>query len=244
MIAQTELRPTTIYLVRHGESQLNLEKRVSGHLDTPLSPAGISYSQLLALQFLGIRLTGIYTSALKRTIETARPTATMLSLPIQSNTALNEQHFGVLEGRVRDARDPEARTLWEARKRDKRFYRIPDGERFVDMAERVKQALNSILAQEVGGTILMVGHRNTNRALFGILMHQPEEEWPHIQLKSQCVYRITAGSHPQLTTISLRGTQTGVMSTIESRDDNRQKSGMTSGSTSDTSMKTHARLTT
>lgn len=214
MIAQTELRPTTIYLVRHGESQLNLAKRVSGHLDTPLSPGGIRHSQVLAVQLLSVRLTGIYTSDLRRTIETARPTATMLGLPIQSNAALNEQHFGVLEGRFRDARDPEALALWNARKQDKRFYRIPDGERFIDMAERVKKALYNILAQEIGGTILIVGHRNTNRVLFGMLMLQSEKEWPHLPLKSQYVYRITTGSHTQLETISLGGKQTGLLSTV------------------------------
>jgi broad specificity phosphatase PhoE len=214
MIGQPAFGPTTIYLVRHGESQLNLAKRVSGQLDTPLSPAGIRFSHLLAEQLREVRFTGIYTSALTRTIETARPTAAIHCLPIQSHAALNEMHFGVLEGRFRDARDPESQALWEARKQNKRFYRITGGERFIDMAERVKNALKDILAHEAGGTILIVGHRNTNRALFGMLMHQPEEEWPHMHLKSQCVYRMTSGSHPQLSTITLSGTQTGLQSTV------------------------------
>ena len=230
MIGHSMLQPTTIYLVRHGESQLNLAKRISGQFDTPLTQKGIRHSQMLAVQLLEVTLTGIYTSALRRTVETARPTATMHGLPIQSIAALNEQHFGVLEGRFRDERDPEARALWDAHKHDKRTHRIPDGERFIDLAERVKKALKEILGHEAGGTILIVGHRNTNRALFGMLMHQPEEQWPHVTLKSQYLYRITIGSHPQLTPIALRGTQTGLMSTVWSHDDNRQKSGMTSGS--------------
>ena len=81
-MSQTEYRPTTIYLVRHGESQLNLAKRVSGQLDTPLVPDGIRQSQMLAIQLLEVPLTGIYTSALRRTVETARPTAAMHGLPI------------------------------------------------------------------------------------------------------------------------------------------------------------------
>lgn len=214
MTSQPTSRPTTIYLVRHGESQLNLEKRVSGQFDTPLSLTGIRHSHLLADQFCEIRFTGIYTSALKRTIETARPIAAIHGLPIQRQAALNELHFGVLEGRFRDVRDPEARALWDARKNNKRFYRIPGGERFIDLAERVKQVLKDILVHEAGGTILIVGHRNTNRALFGMLMHQPEEQWPHVTLKSQCVYRIITGSHPELTTIALGGKQTGVLSRV------------------------------
>jgi broad specificity phosphatase PhoE len=133
VIAQTALRPTTVYLVRHGESQLNLEKRVSGQMDTPLSSKGHRYSQTLGEQLRTVQLTGIYTSALSRTIETAGPTAAIHGLPIQSHAALNEQDFGILEGRYRDERDPEARALWEARKQDKPAYRIPGGECFVDL---------------------------------------------------------------------------------------------------------------
>lgn len=214
MIDRRGSRPTTVYLVRHGESQLNLEKRVSGHLDTLLSPTGIRHSHMLAEQLREVRFTGIYTSTLKRTIETAGPTAATHGLPIQSDAALNEMHFGVLEGRFRDVRDPEALTLWEARKQDKRFHRIPGAERFIDMAERVKKALTNILAQESSGILLIVGHRNTNRVLFGMLMQQPEEEWPHVHLKSQYVYRITTGSHPNLSTIALSGKQTVLVSTV------------------------------
>jgi broad specificity phosphatase PhoE len=214
MMNQTTSRPTTIYLVRHGESQLNLEKRVSGQFDTPLSQEGIRQSQILAVQLLGVPLTGIYTSALRRTVETARPTAAMHGLLIQSHAGLNEQHFGVLEGRFRDDRDPEARALWEARKHDKRTHRIPGGERFIDLAGRVQQVLKDILVYEAGGTILIVGHRNTNRALFGMLMRQSEERWPHLTLKSQCVYRIITGSHPELHTIALGGKQTRELSSV------------------------------
>lgn len=214
MMSLTTSRPTTIYLVRHGESQLNLEKRVSGQFDTPLSQEGIRHSQMLAVRLLGVPLTRIYTSALGRTVETARPTAAMHGLLIQSHADLNEQHFGVLEGRFRDDRDPEARALWDARKHDKRTHRIPGGERFIDLAERVQQVLKDILVHEAGGTILIVGHRNTNRVLFGMLMRQSEERWPHLTLKSQYVYRIITGSHPELSTIALGGKQTRELSRV------------------------------
>jgi broad specificity phosphatase PhoE len=207
MIGQPVSRQTTIYLIRHGESQLNREKRVSGQLDTPLSPEGVRLSQVLAEQLRDIRFTGIYTSALSRAINTAQPTAVINGLPIKSLAALNELHFGVLEGRYRDTRDPVAYDLWKARKRDKRTYLIPGGERFIDMAERVTGALTDILADEAGGTILIVGHRNTNRALFGMLMQQPEEQWPNIALKSQSVYCIRTGSRPELTCLPLSDKQ-------------------------------------
>ncbi len=203
MIERAGSLPTTIYLVRHGESQLNREKRVCGQLDPSLFSEGIRHSQALADQLREIRLTGIYTSALRRTIETARPTAEYQGLPIRSTVALNELHFGGLEGRFRDDRDPEARALWEARKQDKRHYRFPGGERFLDLAERVTASLKNILSDEDGGTILIVGHRNTNRAIFGMLTQQPEEQWPDVDLKSTRLYQITTGSRPHVVIIHL-----------------------------------------
>lgn len=203
MIDQSELRSTTVYLVRHGESQLNLEKCVSGQLDISLSPAGIRQGQRLADQLRNVTLTGIYTSALKRTIETARPTAEQHGLSIHSKAGLNELHMGVLQGRFRDARDPEASTIWQEHKKDKRHYRIPGGECFLDFAERVKVSLNDILAHEEGGVILIVGHRNVNRVLFGLLMQRPDADWPDLELKSRCVYQIVTGQQPRMNIVPL-----------------------------------------
>ncbi|MFO0697821.1 MAG: histidine phosphatase family protein [Nitrospira sp.] len=199
MIGCVSPRSTIVYLVRHGESFLNRDKRVSGQLDPSLSPEGIQHSLALADQLRGVRLTGIYTSALTRTIETARPTAESHGLPIRRTVALNELHFGVLEGRFRDDRDPEAKALWDARTRNKRHYRFPGGERFLDLAERVTASLKNILADEDGGTILIIGHRNTNRVLFGMLMQQPEEQWTDVDLKSNRFYQITTGRYPHVT---------------------------------------------
>ena len=204
MMRTSEPCSTTVYLVRHGESLLNLEKRVSGQFDTALSPHGLHQAQRLADQLRHVALTGVYTSALSRTIETARPTATLHGLPIQTRSGLNELHMGVLEGRFRDARDPEASVIWKAHQHDKRHYRIPEGECFLDLVERVKTSLHDILAQEVGNTILIVGHRNVNRILFGSLMHRPEDEWPDLSLKSRCLYQIVTGRHPDMSMIPLR----------------------------------------
>lgn len=206
------IRPTTIYLVRHGESELNRDKRISGQLDPSLSREGILGSLALADQLLGVRLTAIYTSALIRAIETAKPTAFAHGLIIYPKEALNELHLGVLQGRHRDDRDPEARSLWEERKKDNIHYRVPGGETFAELAERVIRCLNEILAAEAGGTILIVGHRATNRALFGSLLNWPEEQWLSLNFRHKYLYEITTGTPPQLATIRLNGSHAGVKS--------------------------------
>lgn len=204
MMSPSELRSTTIYLVRHGESHLNREKRVSGQFDTTLSPNGFRQARRLADQLRHVTLTAVYTSALSRTIETARATALLQNLPIQIATGLNELHMGVLEGRYRDARDPEACAIWEEHQRNKRHYCIPGGECFRDLMERVTASLDSILAHEAGGTVLIVGHRNVNRIVFGSLMHRPEDEWPDLSLKSRYLYQIVTGRQPHMSMVSLK----------------------------------------
>lgn len=206
------IRPTTIYLVRHGESELNRDKRISGQLDPPLSLEGVRESLALADRLRGVRLTAIYTSALMRTIETARPTANTHGLPIHTREALNELHLGMLQGRHRDDRDPEARSLWEERKKDRIHYRVPGGETFAELAERVIRCLDEILAAEAGGTILIVGHRATNRALIGALLNWPEEQWPNLTFRHKYLYEITTGTPPQLATIRMNGSHAGVRS--------------------------------
>lgn len=204
------LRLTTIYLVRHAESELNRDKRISGQLESPLSFKGTRESLALRELLREVRLTGIYTSALTRTIETARPTADAHGLPVQARAAFNELHLGVLQGRYRDDRDPDARLLWEARKKDMRHYRVPGGETFMELAHRVIPCLAEILAEQDGGTILIVGHRSTNRVLFGSLMHWPEEEWPRLAFRSKYLYEITPGREPRVATIPLTGWQAGL----------------------------------
>ena len=203
------IRPTTICLVRHGESELNRDKRISGQLDPPLSLEGVQESLALADQLQGVRLTAIYTSALIRAVETARPTADAQGLPIHTRGALNELHLGILQGRHRDERDPEAQALWEERKKDKIHYRVPGGETFAELAERVIGCLDEILAAEAGGTILIVGHRTTNRALFGALLNWPKEQWLSLNFRHKYLYEITTGAQPQLATIRLNGSHAG-----------------------------------
>ena len=190
-------RPTTILLARHGQSILNAEKRISGQFDTCLSPKGVHQAHLLAEVLCGEHLSAIYTSTLTRAVETARPTAVAHGLSIQQCDDLKEIRHGVLEGRFRDVRDPEARQLWEARKKDKLNYRAPGGESFIDLARRVLPCLNTILAREAGNVFLLVGHRNTNRAILGALLHWPHDVALSVKMRGGELYEIFTGEIPR-----------------------------------------------
>ncbi|MEQ1806185.1 MAG: histidine phosphatase family protein, partial [Burkholderiaceae bacterium] len=136
---------TTIFLARHGQSESNNQKLITGQLDVHLSERGREQSESLARCLADEPLAAIYTSALVRTVETAQPTASAKQLAIVSLPALNEIHLGVLQGRHRDERDTQAQMLWAQWQADLWNYRVPGGETFTELAQRAGQALEDIL---------------------------------------------------------------------------------------------------
>ena len=182
--------PRTIFLIRHGQSLWNKRKRVTGQLDPGLSETGKRQALALADALASVPLHAIYTSRLERTIHTAQPTAERHALAIQADFRLDEINHGILQGRYRDERDPQAQALWEQRKKDKLRFRFPGGENLQDLAVRVLPFLESMMVREQGKQVLIVGHRNTNRVILGLLLQAVPEAWDEINPRSQALYEI------------------------------------------------------
>ena len=201
---------TTLYLARHGQSEWNNQQLVTGQLDPALSPKGVEQSQALAHCLEHEHLEAIYTSALQRTRDTAQPTAVAKQLAIQSMPALNEIHLGVLQGRFRDERDPQAQAMWAEWQSNMLGHRVPGGESFSDLKQRVMRTLQDILHNHAGQTLLIVGHRGTNRVLMGTLMQWAPERWPDLRLRNKFLYRIRLGAAPEIATFTLSGGKKGM----------------------------------
>lgn len=89
---------TTIYLIRHGESEGNLHNTFLGHTDLSLTKKGIAQAQMTAEYLKNIKADAIYSSDLKRAFETAECTANLLNMPIIKNQSLREIYAGKWEG--------------------------------------------------------------------------------------------------------------------------------------------------
>ncbi|WP_284639477.1 histidine phosphatase family protein [Paenibacillus silviterrae] len=89
----------TFYLLRHGETLWNADRnRYSGRTDIPLSPRGEQQAEETAEGLEGLGFTAVYSSPLKRTLQTAEPLAIRSRLPIQQDERLIEIDFGQWEG--------------------------------------------------------------------------------------------------------------------------------------------------
>src|SRR4051794_15510326 len=96
--SKTETSNTTLLLVRHGQSEGNAERRFGGHTATPLSELGLTQAQSTANALASQSITAIYSSDLKRAIQTAQPLSQLTGLPINSTELFRERSVGVMEG--------------------------------------------------------------------------------------------------------------------------------------------------
>jgi 2,3-bisphosphoglycerate-dependent phosphoglycerate mutase len=159
-----------LVLLRHGESQWNLENRFTGWVDVPLSPRGIQEAKDAGEKLRSFAFNRAFTSVLARANETLRlalETIGQTGIPIEKNKALNERMYGELQGLNKDET---AKKYGEAQvKIWRRSYdvRPPGGESLKDTAERVlpyyERTIKPYLLK--GDTILVAAHGNSLRAL-------------------------------------------------------------------------------
>ena len=159
-----------LVLIRHGESQWNLENRFTGWVDVPLSPKGIEEANAAGKKLAGFTFDRAFSSVLARANETLRLVLEGIGqtgIPIEKDKALNERMYGELQGlnKAETAKKfgDEQVKIW------RRSYdvRPPGGESLKDTAERVLPYYDSRIKPYVlkGETILIAAHGNSLRAL-------------------------------------------------------------------------------
>jgi 2,3-bisphosphoglycerate-dependent phosphoglycerate mutase len=162
----------TLVLVRHGQSQWNLENRFTGWVDVPLTEQGRAEAKKAGelLKKAGIRFDLAYSSVLQRANQTLAEILTVLGqtqIPVTRDQALNERHYGELQGLNKDETrkkfGEEQVKLW------RRSYDIapPGGESLKDTAARAIPCFESkILPQlKAGKNVIVAAHGNSLRSI-------------------------------------------------------------------------------
>lgn len=159
-----------LILLRHGQSQWNLENRFTGWVDVPLSEKGETEARAAGEKLRGHRIDVVFTSVLKRAIDTATlalDAAGVKDVPIVRDAALNERMYGDLQG----LNKAESAQKWGAEQvhQWRRSYdvRPPGGESLADTAARAIPYWESRILPEVraGKNVLVAAHGNSLRAL-------------------------------------------------------------------------------
>ncbi len=164
-----------LVLVRHGESQWNLENRFTGWVDVPLSPKGEGEATAAGerLKKTGIKFDQAYTSNLQRAQNTLKSILAVLgqeSLPVVRDQALNERHYGDLQGL--DKAETAKKYGDDQVKIWRRSYDVPppNGESLKDTAARTLPYFESAIVADLkaGKNVIVAAHGNSLRS---IVMH-------------------------------------------------------------------------
>ena len=150
--------PTRIIAIRHGETSWNVDTRIQGHLDIPLSANGRWQAERLAAALKGESLAAIYASDLTRAWETAQYLGRAQGLAVIKEMGLRERGFGDFQGKTFaeiEALLPEQSQRW--RKRDPEFS-PHGGESLMALRSRVISATERLAALHPGEQIAVVGH--------------------------------------------------------------------------------------
>jgi 2,3-bisphosphoglycerate-dependent phosphoglycerate mutase len=175
-----------LVLVRHGQSVWNSQNRFTGWVDVPLTEKGKEEAFKAGELLKDIRFNVAYTSALTRAQETLRIILETIGLliPVIKDQALNERHYGALQGLNKDR----ARAKWGAEIVHlwRRSYDVPppEGESLKDTANRTIPFLERAIMGDIydGRDVLVVAHGNSLRSIVMYLEKLSPEEIVKVEI--------------------------------------------------------------
>ncbi|XP_075705682.1 6-phosphofructo-2-kinase/fructose-2,6-bisphosphatase 1 isoform X2 [Rhinoderma darwinii] len=175
--------PRSIYLSRHGESELNLMGRIGG--DSGLSLRGKQFAHALGNFVRSQKITDlkVWTSHMKRTIQTAEA----LNVPYEQWKALNEIDAGVCEEMMYEEIQDHFPEEFALRDQDKYRYRYPKGESYEDLVQRLEPVIMELERQE---NVLVICHQAVMRCLLAYFLDK-SAELPYLKCPLHTVLKLT-----------------------------------------------------
>lgn len=157
----TTEKEVKIYFVRHGETQYNIEKRMQGFCDSPLTDNGIRQAKSVGMGLNDIDFKAAYASESPRVISTAKHAIGHRNLPIITDPRLKEMNFGVLESLAAEEISAQYGDILETLfSLNDLNMSAPEGESYLQLFTRTNSAVNDIVHQHKheGGNILVFSH--------------------------------------------------------------------------------------
>ncbi|XP_066285488.1 6-phosphofructo-2-kinase/fructose-2,6-bisphosphatase 1-like isoform X10 [Branchiostoma lanceolatum] len=176
--------PRSIYLTRHGESELNIKGRIGG--DSSLSFRGRQFANSLAkfMEDQDVNNLKVWTSQLKRTIETAGG----FHAPIEQWKALNEIDAGVCEEMTYEGIQEKYPEEFAMRDQDKYHYRYPRGESYQDLVARLEPVIMELERQT---NVLVICHQAVMRCLLAYFLDKNSDDLPYLKVPLHTIMKLT-----------------------------------------------------
>jgi broad specificity phosphatase PhoE len=189
----------TLYLVRHGENRANITKEFSHKkVDYPLTEKGVLQARQTAEYFKDRDVDEVYSSPLKRAIQTAEIIAATKGLPVTIVESLREVNSGDLEN------VPPTEETWrtyletvQGWNEGKPEVALPGGENYFILANRIQTAFDKIVGDKDGRQIVVSGHGGIFTAAIGLLCKNVEpDELRSAHYNNCAISQIEVGRRP------------------------------------------------
>lgn len=179
-----------VYLVRHGETQWNAERRIQGQSDSPLTAKGEAQAMQVGERVRTYGITHVIASDLGRTRRTAEIIADACGCGVTLDARLRELDMGVLEQRHLDSLSAEEETWRRLVVNGTPDGRIPEGESMQELSERMFAGLSACLDLPSGSRPLLVSHGIALGCLVSTILGLPAHAERRLRLRNCSISRV------------------------------------------------------
>lgn len=185
---------TLLYIVRHGQTEWNVEERFQGHHDSPLTELGRNQAIWLGETLVNDPIDIIFSSSSKRTRHTAELIRRNRDIGIVESDELKEIHLGIWEGRRKQEIERDDPSNMDRFFRDPERFSVDGAESFRQVRERALSQLNIIMQEHVGKSVLIVTHTVVVKLLLAYFGNRPMERlWQEPYIHPACLSKVMIG---------------------------------------------------
>ena len=175
---------TTVLLVRHGQTESNITGYFMGWSNEDISDPGYAQVRSLSSRLAEFPVATIYTSPLKRAMNTARILAEPHKLELNVLDDLTEIGLGDWQGLHRDEVSQKWPEIWKQSRIDPSVVTFPNGENFQQLTKRAVRAFNRIVADNTNGHTLAVTHDAVIRVLAAHVLGTSNSIYRHMEINN------------------------------------------------------------
>lgn len=160
---------TRLIIARHGETDWNVGEIFRGRLDVELNKTGLTQADALGQHLADFSVEAVYSSPLKRALDTARSVAAYHTLEVSVAQGLADFNYGAWQGLTHQEVKERYAELYRRWLTAPHLVTMPDGESLDDVAVRARQVVENVVTSHEG-TVVLVSHRVVNKVLICSLL--------------------------------------------------------------------------
>jgi len=172
---------TTIMLIRHGDTDWNVEEIFRGRVDVKLNETGIKQAQLLSKYLGDAPIGAVYSSPLKRAVKTAEIIAGPHNIGVKPSQELTDFDYGEWQGLSHKMVKEKYGATYNQWLRNPHWVRMPEGENLFDVRRRICKLINQITARHEG-IVALVSHRVILKVIICALLGLDNSHFWNIKL--------------------------------------------------------------